>query len=187
MGDREPDETADQRLGANLRILRERRGISQDKLASEMAERGHPWLQSTVYRVEHGRQVVKFREAEDLAKILRTSLDRLTWSTPEATATEMLNATRARLMKAHEGVAAAVERLCLEERITGRMLGRFADSEYRRVQDAREDLAHQLGELTLESAVDEGVRRYEERTSEESDDAAEDAEGQPGIVDQQRA
>ena len=79
MGGEFKRESANERLGTNVRALRERKGISQAKLAELMTERGWPWHQSTVYRVESGKQTVGFSEAVDLAEILRTSLDRFTW------------------------------------------------------------------------------------------------------------
>ena len=86
-----------ERLAWNLKVLRERAGMSQAALAEAMTGRGHPWHQSTVYRVESGRQTVKFEEVAALAEILHTSMDRFTWTSPEASATEFTYAAGTRV------------------------------------------------------------------------------------------
>jgi transcriptional regulator with XRE-family HTH domain len=89
-------EPADERFGANLRQLREKAGMSQSALAAAMRKRGHKWYQQTVGRVEDGQQSARIGEAEDLAVILKTSVDRLTWTTEEASAGILLDMTTAR-------------------------------------------------------------------------------------------
>ena len=69
--------------------------MSQAALAIEMTARGIPWHQQTVGRIEGGQQPLRFAEAVALAGVLKTSLDRLTWSTPEANATERVYAAGA--------------------------------------------------------------------------------------------
>jgi transcriptional regulator with XRE-family HTH domain len=88
----EAAELAEQRFAANLRAAREESGVSQSRLAEEMAARGWPWHQQTVTRVESGRRMVRLGEAKAVAEILETSLDRLTQPTEEMRAVEMLAA-----------------------------------------------------------------------------------------------
>src|ERR1700691_671134 len=91
-----PD-NADERLGANVRSLREGKGISQAELARRMSEAGHPWHQSTVARAEAGRQSVRTTEAEALGIILGVTVDRLLWAGPEAAEAAMASAAVTRL------------------------------------------------------------------------------------------
>ena len=51
--------------------------MSQADLATGMVSRGHPWYQSTVYRIEHGLQPLNARELPDLAAILGIRAARL--------------------------------------------------------------------------------------------------------------
>jgi transcriptional regulator with XRE-family HTH domain len=159
-------ETANERLGVNVRTLREQKHMSQAELARQMTERGWPWHQSTVYRVESGRQTVSFAEALELAAILQTSLDRFTWTGPEASATEMVYDAGAQLRKRYEQVAHAVFVLLLGHDRADRTLAQSEDSKYERVQEARRDVAERMGTYSLEAAIDEGCRRYEERDTE---------------------
>ena len=181
--------SAEERFAANLRALRERAGMSQSALAAAMAERGRPWHQSTVYRVEAGKQPVSFGEATDLAAILRTSLDRFTWSTPEASETEFVQAAGTRVRVSYEDVAVAVCRLLADIAAAERVIASSAGSRWPRVREALEDTAARVREYGLEAAISEGIGRYDERHGEEEDDddGTEDPQGQPGVVDQRRA
>lgn len=89
LGDEAPELT-EQRFAVNLRVFREERGMSQGRLAEEMAARGWPWRQQTVTRVETGRRMVRLGEAKAVAEILETSLDMLTMRTDEARIIEHL-------------------------------------------------------------------------------------------------
>ena len=155
-------ETHDQRLAANMRALRERKDMSQAALAAAMSERGIPWHQQTVGRIEAGQQQVRFAEAVELAEVLKTSLDRLTWSTPEANATEFVYAAGTRVAKSYEEVAAAVARLLADLAWAERALADSADSKWARVREACTDTAARAAEMDLDAAVGEGIRRYEE-------------------------
>ena len=180
-------ESANERLGANVRVLRERMDMSQAELARLMTERGWPWHQSTVYRVESGRQTVSFDEAVDLAAILQTSLDRFTWLQPEASATEYVYAAGTRVVRSSEDVAVAVHMLLSARAAAERTVEMTKDSKYPRVHEAREDTTHRLENYGLDVSVAEGISRYEERFGEdgEDDDDGQDEEGQPGVMDQQ--
>jgi hypothetical protein len=70
-----PPELTEQRFAANLR---EARGtMSQYTLAREMQDRGWPWRQQTVARVETGQRMVRLGEATAIAEILQVPLDML--------------------------------------------------------------------------------------------------------------
>jgi len=161
-------ESANERLGANVRILRERKDISQAELARLMTERGWPWHQSTVYRVESGKQTVGFGEVVDLAEILRTSLDRFTWASAEANATEFVYAAGARLNQRYEITVDAVLRLIAEGRAAERVVAAHEGSEYERVREACEDVARRTEEYSLQAAIDAGIDRYEGRLEEQA-------------------
>ena len=75
----EPAGLADERFAANIREERGRQKLSQGELARRMAERGFPYYQQTVRRIEEGRRKVSVGEAKALADILGTTMDRLTW------------------------------------------------------------------------------------------------------------
>lgn len=69
------DRTSDEHIGQNLRTFR---GLkSQTEVASDMALRGFPWSQTTVYQVETGKRPLRMTEAVALAEILDFSLDSL--------------------------------------------------------------------------------------------------------------
>ena len=178
-------ESANERLGANVRVLRERKDMSQAELARLMTERGWPWHQSTVYRVESGKQTVSFDEAVDLAAILQTSLDRFTWTQPEAGATEYVYAAGTRVVRTSEDVAVAVHMLLSALATAERVVETTKDSKYPRVHEAREDTIHRIENYGLDVSVTEGIRRYEERFGEDGEDDGEDPQGEPGVDDQQ--
>ena len=115
--------------------------MSQSALAAAMTERGYPWHQQTVGRVEAGRQSVRFAEIEQLARILQTSLDRFTWTQPEAGATEYIYSAGTRVVRCAEDVAHAVHLLLHALASAERTLTMTADTPYPRAQEARRDTA----------------------------------------------
>jgi transcriptional regulator with XRE-family HTH domain len=168
-------ETADEKLAGNLRALREAAGISQDALAAAMAEHGWPWHQSTVYRAEKGLQAVKFAEAVDLAAILGTSLDRLTWSSAEAAQAEFVYAAGTEVRLCAEKVSAAVHHLLSAVSRAERVLAETSGSTLPRVQAAWGDTAARVAAYGLEEAVTEGTRRRRARGHKEDGDGGTEA------------
>ena len=164
-------ETADQRLGLNVRTLRERKGLSQRAVADEMRSRGHPWHQQTVLKAEAGTRPLRFAEAVDLAAILETSLDRLTWASPEANAVEWLVSREARLRQSARQVSEAVTRFLLDRDAAGRSLTEAAHQSPR-VEAEREEVRATLAGTSLDYAVGEGIARYEELTGGSSEEAS---------------
>jgi transcriptional regulator with XRE-family HTH domain len=160
---------ADERLAVNLRSLREDAGMPQAEIARLMAERGWPWHQSTVYRVETGKQAVRFGEAASLAEILKVPLDRLTWSTPESDAVDTMLRRGADLVPLSAGVSGAVERLLAARADAEETLAATEGSEWQQVLTFRPGLAERIDRYTLDAAIAEGLRRYEDRSAEKED------------------
>jgi transcriptional regulator with XRE-family HTH domain len=157
LGDEAPELT-EQRFAANLRVFREERGMSQGRLAEEMAARGWPWRQQTVTRVETGRRMVRLGEAKAVAEILETSLDMLTMRTDEARIIESLTDLIRRVKGSYRMIAGLTDELLrAREALRTHPIVIAADpSEGSRV---RELVAEALGvqELTPESAVEQGI------------------------------
>lgn len=181
-------ENADERLAVNLRSLRESAAMSQAEVARLMTEHGWPWHQSTVYRVEAGKQAVRFGEAASLAAILKVPLDRLTWSTPESDAVEVIVRRGGAVQAVAEVVSEAVEQLLTARAEAEETLAATEGSGWRQVREFRPALAERIDRYTLDAAIAEGVRHYEARAEgKDGDDGSTDTQGQPGIVDQREA
>jgi len=167
-----PDD-AEQRFAANLRILRERQGVSQVKLAQEMAARGWPWRQQTVTRLENGQRMIRFGEAIALASILGVSLDRFTRPVSEAIEVEKIRAASARLRESCEAVAAAVCHLLDAQRTAERLQALNAQvrgDDF--VEVALVELRGWMRECSVDRASLEGRRRFKE-LDEKRDDSGE--------------
>jgi transcriptional regulator with XRE-family HTH domain len=151
-----PDD-ADARMGANVRSLREGKGISQAELARRMSEAGYPWHQSTVGRAEAGRQSVRASEAEALARIFGVTVDRLLWAGPEAAEAAMASAAVTRLRTEWRALSLAAARLHDARSAAGRAAKRADASEYPRVRIIADGLAEDLADCTLDAALEEGA------------------------------
>lgn len=88
-------EKVERQFAANLKSAREDRGVSQVALAQHMADRGHRWHQSTVFKVEAGRRAVRIGEAKDLAAILDTTVDSLSATGDDRLMTAAIEARKA--------------------------------------------------------------------------------------------
>lgn len=62
----------------NIRRWRERRGLSQDALAQQMADLGFPFHQATIYKIEKGERPVRVVEALALSALLDQNISDLT-------------------------------------------------------------------------------------------------------------
>lgn len=68
---KEPDQsTYSGRFAARLRMLREKAGLSVEKMVGSMAEHGYPLPASTYYNWENGRRQVNWDAVPALAKTL---------------------------------------------------------------------------------------------------------------------
>jgi transcriptional regulator with XRE-family HTH domain len=157
-------EPADERFGTNVRGERERAGMSQSALAAAMNEHGHAWHQQTVGRVESGRQPVRIGEAEDLARVLHTSLDRLTWTTQEASAGLFLDSLIARAENAFRDITSATAELDWVQWQLGTSVGETERADCYGSDRIRAIVteARMVLELTAEAAVGQGHRDHAE-------------------------
>jgi transcriptional regulator with XRE-family HTH domain len=148
------------RFGANLRSVRDHRGMGQRELAAQMAERGHPWHQNTVTKTEAGERVVRFEEAEALAAILRVTTDRFTWAGPEAAAVMLMSGVNGRLREAWRETADGAARLHAARDAAKRSVAEHRDSKYERVRDTARGLGEELRDATLEAALAEAQETW---------------------------
>jgi transcriptional regulator with XRE-family HTH domain len=149
-------------VGENVRLYRERKGISQRALIEAMAARGFTWYQQTIRRVESGRQSVKLEEAGALAEILGVPVHLFLLPPAETQATEALYAIRFGVIQAHEAVSAAVLAFLDAVSAAEHRAAMFGSSDSDRVKEAREEVLAATEEYDIDSAVAEGIRRYEE-------------------------
>ena len=164
-----PDE-AERRFAANLRVLRERRGISQVRLAQEMLARDWPWRQQTVARVENGQRMIRFGEALALASVLGVSLNHFTRPVAEAVEVEKIRAASARLGESREAVAAAVCNLLAAQSTAEHLQvlnGEVQGDDF--VEVALVQLRGRMRECSVDKAVLEGRRRFTELGDEQAD------------------
>lgn len=145
-------ELTDQRFAENLRVIREDRRMSQAELARQMKGRGWPYHQQTVHKVEAGARKVGLGEAKDLAEILGTSVDRLTWPTREASLVEVLNTAASRARAAVEQIAIGTRSLAAARRQLELSLAEAERAESPRVQDAAAEAREAL-RLSAEAAA----------------------------------
>lgn len=160
-------EPPDERFGMNLRTLRKQAGMSQDALAAAMNERNWSWHQQTAGRIEAGRQSVRYWEAVDLAAIFHVPLERFRWGSAEANEAEFVRLAGTRVRRQYEVVADAIHEHIACIAAAERTLERPPQSDSALVKSAREDVASRIEEYSLDAAIDEGIRRYEERAAED--------------------
>ena len=165
VSDSQEAESADVRLGANLRRRREAERMTQVELAEAMTARGWQWHQSTVARVESGQQSLRFAEAEALVEILRMTLDRLTWYSAEGTEMHLAAGHHGRLRESWSNAKTAIAQL--EAARTSALDGvkRWQGSQYERVRLSARGLAEELEVSTVESAVAEGIEAFKHLAS----------------------
>jgi transcriptional regulator with XRE-family HTH domain len=151
---------AERRFATNLRTTRERKGMTQAQLAEAMTEHGIPgWRQQTVTRVENGHRRIWIGEAQALADILGTTMERLTWAQGEDRALTDVDDAIVVIKRAWQQVSDAVVSLDAA-RASGRyQLAEAQASKYERVREAAAELEEWIAARTLESAVDDGLGR----------------------------
>jgi transcriptional regulator with XRE-family HTH domain len=108
-GDRYKD--IDANIAANVRAYREAAGMSQEELAQQMADRGFPFTQATVWKIERGQRPVRAGELIALGdlfgRILVTDLTRHPDATRHEVQLERANAAAAAAYAALKSAAAA--------------------------------------------------------------------------------
>ncbi len=118
-----------------------------------MTERGWPWHQSTVYRVETGKQPVRFDEALDLADLLGVTLDRLTWAIGEAAEEEVarhaIDGLRERMQKA----AVAITWLRIAQAAAKSRAVIASNSDYPHIRELADDIQRDLQSVNLDAVL----------------------------------
>jgi 8-oxo-dGTP diphosphatase len=130
-------------------------------LGQRVAARGWPYYPQTVHRLERGLRKISLGEAADLADILHTTLDRLTWATAEARTVEYLHSVGYAIVQTHEMVAESVRQLLGAVDAATDDAARNENVKSPLVQEARRDTLGRIAEYgDMASAVAEGTRRY---------------------------
>jgi transcriptional regulator with XRE-family HTH domain len=174
----EPAGLADERFATNIREERGRQKLSQGELARRMADRGFPYYQQTIRRIEEGRRKVSVGEAKALADILETTVDRLTWPGRAASAAGLMDMTTARGLDGWEQIVDGTTELLwaqyqLEVSIAeAERAGYYGSEKVRLITDE----ARAVMDLMPEDAVTEGRKAHEELRKTGARAAAEAAE-----------
>jgi transcriptional regulator with XRE-family HTH domain len=74
---------AEDRFAANLKALRNAKGMTQEDFVRAMARQGFKWHQATVYKVENGERPIQFGEAFAAANVLEVPLQEMIGEEPE--------------------------------------------------------------------------------------------------------
>ena len=64
-------------IGKNLKIIRENKGISQEKLSNKLSLLGITLYQSDIFKIEHNQRTVRDFELWGISKTLEVSCDKL--------------------------------------------------------------------------------------------------------------
>jgi hypothetical protein len=118
-----------------------------------MRERGWPWHQQTVTKVEAGNQQLGFGEAADLAAVLDVTADQLTWLPAEAAEAAIIGRAAAILRQAWADAAETIAGLHRDIAAAQRTLAESQDSRLPRVREACAALREELRASTVESAL----------------------------------
>jgi transcriptional regulator with XRE-family HTH domain len=176
----EPAGLADERFATNIREERERQKLSQGELARRMAERGFPYYQQTIRRIEEGRRKVSVGEAKALAEILGTTMDRLTWPGQVAAAAHLIGIAIARAQQARDNITRHTTTLLHSRAVLQRLAAQVIERDYLGSDKIREIVAEaaQVAEMTPEDAVLAGRADYENMEDRQADE--EEAAGEWG-------
>ena len=152
----------DEHAAVNIKRARERLGLSQADLAEKMAAIGWRFHPQTVHRIEAGQRKVFIGEAEALARILQTTVDRLGWAQGEDAEVAMTDMAITRIRQAWHEVSDATLRLAAALAAGHRQAEAAKASRHKRVRAVASELAAEAAESTVESAVGDGLARFEE-------------------------
>jgi transcriptional regulator with XRE-family HTH domain len=97
---RTPEET----VGANIKLLRAQRGLTQAELAEAMRGLGHSWGQTTAAKTEAADRPLRLNEVADLAQVLRVRLPELVstdtdWTLRSIISTQEMYGTHAKRLE----------------------------------------------------------------------------------------
>ena len=182
----EPAGLADERFATNIREERERQKLSQGELARRMAERGFPYYQQTIRRIEEGRRKVSVGEAKALAEILGTTMDRLTLPGQVAAAAYLMEIAIGRAQQAWDDITRGTTTLLYAHATLEHIAAQMIERDYRGSDKIREIVtaAAQAAEMTPEAAVLAGRVNYENMPQEELEhQQAEEEEAARGAGD----
>lgn len=154
--------TADERIGRNLRTLREGDGQSQAELARRMTAAGHPWQQSTVARAEGGQQPLRAAELETLTKMFGVTLDAFFRYAGEAAEQAVVQSAHDRLRDSTVDAVEAVTQFHAARSGARQAARDGISSEYAHVREAAETLNEELVHATLEDVLVSAELRWEE-------------------------
>lgn len=98
----DPPTSAEDHFAANLRLLRDHRGLSQESLAKQMTDRGYKWGQATVYKIEKGERRMQLGEALAVAAILEVPVDKMAAGTGDIVMLSKIRTARAELADLRE-------------------------------------------------------------------------------------
>jgi transcriptional regulator with XRE-family HTH domain len=159
----------DERVSTNLRVARERLGLSQADLAEKMAALGWKFHAQTIYRIEQGQRRVSIGEGVALAHILDTHVDRLGWFQGEDAVVATAEDAIARVRQAWRETSTAV--LLLADALAGgrRVVDEARATRYGRAHDTADALEAEIADASIESAVEDGLSRRERIRSGEGD------------------
>jgi transcriptional regulator with XRE-family HTH domain len=162
---------ADEMFAVNIRQTRERLKLSQGEIARRMADRGFPFYQQTIRRIEEGRRKVSVGEAKAIAEILDTTVDQLTASVPEADAALAVTVASMSVRASARKVSRAVAALLGARVAAEKVLADTDGAQWAGVQEMREELAKELRAYTLDGSVEYGVMVHR---AKQDGDVAED-------------
>jgi transcriptional regulator with XRE-family HTH domain len=127
-------------VGANLQLHRKAKGYSQSDLAGQLEQRGLPFQQQTILKIEKGARPLKLEEAYVIADILGINLSSLTeqFGNDElaATAAEILQRVAA-IVRMKKGLEDLQERRRREDEDTLRAVEQWI----RQLRDKEKELA----------------------------------------------
>jgi transcriptional regulator with XRE-family HTH domain len=171
----EPAGLADERFATNIREERERQKLSQGELARRMAERGFPYYQQTIRRIEEGRRKVSVGEAKALAEILGTTMDRLTWPGQVAAVAYLMEIAIGRAQQAWDDITRGTTTLLYAHATLEHIAAQMIERDYLGSDKIREIVAEaaRVAEMNPHDAVEAGRADYENRL--------------PGELEQQQA
>ena len=127
----------DHNFAANLRHYRMARGLSQAALARHMTQRGFPFSQATVWKIEVLCRLVKVGEAVALADALGLSADKLTDDPAKGTGLPGLNGRSGRIGAPVQSSSGTGQQRCLDcaavlhtDDVTGGLVGGWGERIY---------------------------------------------------------
>jgi transcriptional regulator with XRE-family HTH domain len=152
-------------LPSNIRRQRERQDMSRKALAEAMQARGHKWHPNTVARIEDGSQQLTVDEFFDIAHVLGTSTDRLSWAQGEDAEHLAASGAITRLRQAADEAAWSVARFHAARSSAGRASADAARSSYPRVRALADAISEELQDATLDNVLATAQARWDEMRS----------------------